>query len=108
MTMAKENEGLRAVQTLMPLTFVGIAMANYASAQWLGYPFLYCTFAPISRTLYTALGTMILYGCCAYIAYSVLTKNAKQALLGVCLFVAVVELPVVADLAFRLGRSCHG
>jgi hypothetical protein len=83
-----------------------LAGANYLSARYAGYPFAYCWLSPVTSTLYTDWGLVILYGVSAYIVFQLLRGRAAQALGGITIFAAIIELPRLADAVFRLGGSC--
>lgn len=102
--MAKEAS-LTTSETAIGALLV-LAGANYLSARLAGYPFLYCWLSPAMRTLYSDWGLVILYGVSAYIVFQLLRGRAAQALGGTILFVAIIELPRLADAVFRLGGSC--
>ena len=80
--------------------------ANYLSALWLNYPFVYCLAAPYAAPLYIGLGTLCLYASAIYVVWHFFSANNVKMLGGIAAFVAIIELPNLADYALRLGGSC--
>lgn len=83
-----------------------LLIAHAVSTQFWGYPFLYCWLQPVTSTLYMNWGIIVLYAVSAYILIQLFRRGVAQALGGVLLFIAIIELPRLADAVFRRGGSC--
>ncbi|RWE44248.1 hypothetical protein [Mesorhizobium sp.] len=85
---------------------LAVAVVNYLSVRLSGFPFAYCWLSPVTTTLYRDWGLVILYGVSAYIVFQLFRRGMAQALGGTLIFIAIIELPRLADAVFRLGGSC--
>jgi hypothetical protein len=83
-------------------------LLNWLWVRLWGFPFLYCWGGYIAAPLYKSLGLISLYATIAYILWFLMRGNGVKAMVGACVFTAIVELPLMADLAFRAGGSCNG
>jgi hypothetical protein len=89
---------------------IGIAAAvlgaNWLAATVIGYPFLYCWGGYIAAPLYQSWGLFFLYITAGFIVLSLFRKRLGGFLIGIGVFVGIVELPRFMDMVFRLGGSC--
>jgi len=83
-----------------------ILCAHVVAATFWDYPFLYCWLQPVTSTLYITWGIVVLYVLSAYIVFQLFRRGLAQALGGILLFIAIIELPRLADAVFRMGGSC--
>ncbi len=97
--MAKEAQALVAISVV-------VVALNWLSAKALGFPFLYCWGGYLAAPAYQAFGTVLLYVIVAYTVFYIMRGNLQMVVAAVMLFVAVVEVPRLADAVFRLGGSC--
>jgi hypothetical protein len=79
---------------------------DWAIVRFSGYPFLYCWTPHIVGEMYILWGSVVLYIACAYTAVSLLRRRIYPALGGALFITAIIELPRLADMAFRMGGSC--
>jgi hypothetical protein len=87
-------------------TLLVLGGANFLAVKAYQYPFVYCWAEPLVAPLYISWGLVILYMACAYTAFQLLRRRTFPALGGALFFIAIIELPRLADMVFRLGGSC--
>lgn len=83
-----------------------VLAANWVSATVIGYPFLYCWGGYIAAPLYQSWGLFFLYITAGFIVLCLFRKRLDGFLIGIGVFVGIVELPRFMDMFFRLGGSC--
>jgi len=97
-----------------PMNLARIAVGGLATAlavNWLSkwvfdYPLAYCQLGSPAAHLYSAWALMILYALAAYIALHLFRGQSIPVFGGVVIFIGIVELPRLAEHAFRLGGTC--
>lgn len=83
-------------------------LLNWLCVSLWEFPFLFCWGGYIAAPLYTSLGLISLYATIAYTFWFLMRGDRLKALAGVAVFVAIIELPLMADLILRAGGSCNG
>lgn len=97
---AVKRLGLLASVILLPLA------ANHLIFAASGYPALYCWFGPALASLYMQWGIVLLYAVSAFVALKLFRGQMYPALGGVVVIIGIIELPDMAEHAFRLGGTC--
>lgn len=80
--------------------------ANYLTAKWLGYPFLYCWGHGAAMAVYEPFAQLASLIAIANLFVHLVRFNVMGALIGALIMVVVMGLPTYADTFFRLGGSC--
>jgi hypothetical protein len=87
---------------------VAIYVANWISAKYAGFPFLYCWGAWVIAPAYEPWAFLVNFAALAYFAYMVSQFKFWSFVQGFCAALFVYSIPVLADGLFRIGGSCGG
>jgi hypothetical protein len=104
--MAKKsplNLGSREVLLgLIPLAWY----ANYMSARYYHWPFLYCWGRKPALALYEPVAELANVAALGYFFVQLVRFNVMGALTGALMVVILMGIPTYAETFFRLGGSC--
>jgi hypothetical protein len=90
------------------LILVGLAVlaANTFFIWGFDYPFLYCLLRNPAWEVYRQLGMLALITTALMTAWAALRGRTIHALIGVCIFVGVNNLPRLAEILLKQGGAC--
>ncbi|MBP2564543.1 hypothetical protein J2766_001102 [Agrobacterium tumefaciens] len=100
-----ENRTIKGVGLIALLTLLPLAV-NHVIFTASGFPALYCWFSPALGSLYMEWGIVLLYAVSAFVALKLFRGQMYPALGGVVVIIGIIELPNLAEHAFRLGGTC--
>ena len=82
-------------------------LANYASARFLDYPFMYCWGDALLRPVLSPWASLALFALALVFLFTLVTKGLGKPAFQVALLMFLLgAAPVFAETIFKFGKSC--